>query len=88
MITLQSYAQTDPKWSQTVMKPGTLTLGQAGCLVTSCAMCLSNFGITVTPGDLCTQLSSRKGFDVNSMLSLNVPCDISLIYAQGLQLSH
>lgn len=76
MITLTPYSQEDPKWSQTIMKPGTLTLGQAGCLVTSCAICLSNFAITVTPGDLCTQLSSRKGFDTNSMMSLNVPGDI------------
>jgi len=76
MIILTPFSQEDPKWSQTVMKPGSLTLGQAGCLVTCCAMSMSNFAITTNPGDLCTQLNSRKGFDVNSMLSLNVPGSI------------
>jgi len=76
MINLNAYKQGDSKWSQTVMKPGTLNLGQAGCLVTSCAMALSNFAITVTPGELCEKLSAISGFDQYSNLILNKPAQL------------
>lgn len=79
MINLVPFKQGDPKWSQTVMKPGTLNLGQAGCLVTSCAMALSNYmiknenGEPINPGELCEKMNNKGGFDTGSFMVLDTP---------------
>ncbi|MGC9361066.1 MAG: C39 family peptidase, partial [Anaerolineae bacterium] len=56
---LPPYAQTDPRWSDTVMQVCALTIGEAGCALTSAAMVFGYYGATRNP----PQLSDCLGDD-------------------------
>ena len=83
MITLPSYSQLDSKWSQTKMQPSGYTLGEEGCLVTSAAMAFANFGINVTPDELCNKLNVAGGFDGTGMMNLKT---METIYSSIMEL--
>lgn len=73
-IPLPLYNQGDPTWAfkklgNAVDANGNpLLMWSHGCYVTSVAMLLANFGVNVTPGELCDKLNSVNGFDAGGQL--------------------
>lgn len=67
-LNISLYAQYDPRWANVELAPG-ITMAQDGCLVTSIAMGLSNYGINVLPGDLCQKFKAVGGFNSDGSLS-------------------
>ena len=68
----RSWKQYDSRWAGMYMSPGTDTLNESGCLVTSIAILMVHSGSAdeygVDPGKLCTYLSNNGGFTSNSEL--------------------
>ena len=68
----RSWKQYDSRWAGVYMSPGTDTLNESGCLVTSIAILMVHSGSAdeygVDPGKLCTYLSNNGGFTSNSEL--------------------
>ena len=66
----RSWKQYDSRWAGMYMSPGTDTLNESGCLVTSIAILMVHSGSAdeygVDPGKLCTYLSNNGGFTSNS----------------------
>jgi len=67
MMRVANYNQADPRWASIVfatMPDGTpMTIRQWGCMFTSLADALLNYGIDINPGDLAAKIKSLKGFD-------------------------
>ncbi len=55
-------SQRDPRWQADLLGTGTLTLGQAGCLVSSAANWLAGQGVDTDPGRLNKWLTQNYGF--------------------------
>jgi len=64
------FGQKMPAWGNTVMTPGTSTLGKVGCAITSASIVLSKIVKKVyTPLDITQCVSSQNGFDSTSSIT-------------------
>lgn len=70
------FRQNDPRWAAKVMKPSPKDLGSMGCLVTSVASMLNQFGYTEDPGTVCDKLVAAGGFMPSGDLILNKVAEV------------
>jgi len=64
MRTFEPLSQNDPQWASTLLgKSITITLGQAGCLVTSYAVLSYYYGTPLSPFDINQKLKDAGLFD-------------------------
>ncbi len=63
MADLKQYSQRDPKWSAKLLGfDNSITIGTAGCLLTSMAMVCSVYGFTETPDTLNDKMKAVQGY--------------------------
>ena len=63
MADLKQYSQQDPQWSAKLLGfDNAITIGSAGCLLTSMAMVCSVYGFTETPDTLNNKMKAVQGF--------------------------
>lgn len=57
-----TFSQRDPKWKDEILGTGKLSIGQAGCLVTSVAAMLATWGEGINPYQLNEYLKTHHGY--------------------------
>ena len=62
MLNVPNYSQRNNAWASKKMAPSSLTLGQAGCLVTCVSMAVNNYAVNSDPGTACDALVKVNGF--------------------------
>lgn len=55
-------SQRDPHWADRPLGDGTVTIGQAGCLITCTAMAAQACGVDITPAELNAVLRFGEGY--------------------------
>jgi len=60
---MQIYSQNDPKWKKKKLGFSGLTLGEAGCVVTSLCMVATHYGKDMNPDRLNEELKQKGGFE-------------------------
>ena len=63
-----AYSQRDNRWRAAKLGTGSLTIGQAGCLLTCASSVLSAFGTDLKPFALNAELIARQGFYQGNLL--------------------
>ncbi|HZC35111.1 MAG TPA: C39 family peptidase [Chthoniobacterales bacterium] len=61
-LNVPRFAQGDPRWAEDLLGPTESTMGSEGCAVSSAAMVLAYYGISVDPGALNTFLADHDGY--------------------------
>ncbi len=87
MANLQQYSQQDPKWSAKLLGfDHAITIGAAGCLLTSMAMVCSVYGFTETPDSLNDKMKAVQGFQGPLILPSSIPQALpGMVYANYIQ---
>ena len=87
MANLQQYSQQDPKWSAKLLGfDYAITIGAAGCLLTSMAMVCSVYGFTETPDSLNDKMKAVQGFQGPLILPSSIPQALpGMVYANYIQ---
>lgn len=62
MSDVVAFSQRDPRWAATSLGTGTLTIGQAGCLLSAVASMLATWGVSTDPARLNAQVLRTYGF--------------------------
>jgi hypothetical protein len=68
-LTVQPFAQSDPRWSEKFLGPTKETLGYMGCALTSVVMVLNYYGIKSNPGMFNQYLTTHSGYDDEGYLA-------------------
>lgn len=76
MFKTQNLYQNDEKWKNTQLGSGSETIGQWGCLLTSCTMMLNGIGYSETPETVNEKMKKSGGFQG----SLFIPSVLSYIW--------
>ncbi len=67
MMRVSNYNQADPRWGSNVFATAPdgeqMTIRRWGCMFTSLADALLNYGININPGDLAVRIQLAGGFD-------------------------
>lgn len=61
-LNVPRFAQADPRWAEDLLGPTNSTIGAEGCAVSSAAMVLAYYGVSVDPGVLNTFLTKNDGY--------------------------
>jgi Peptidase_C39 like family len=61
-LNVPRFAQGDPRWAEDLLGPTDSTIGAEGCAVSSAAMVLAYYGVSVDPGALNTFLADHDGY--------------------------
>jgi Peptidase C39 family len=62
VLSVQRFAQDDPRWADDELGPASSTMGEEGCAVSSAAMVLAFYGQDVDPGRLNAFLTNCGGY--------------------------
>jgi hypothetical protein len=87
MADLKQYSQQDPKWNAKLLGlDHAITIGAAGCLLTSMAMVCSAYGFIETPDSLNDKMKAVQGFQGPLILPSSIPQALpGMIYANYIQ---
>lgn len=61
-LNVPRFAQGDPRWAEDLLGPTDSTIGNEGCAVSSAAMVLAFYGVSVDPGVLNAFLTKNDGY--------------------------
>lgn len=78
---MTAFSQRDPRWQDQQLGTGTLSIGQAGCLITCAASILADHGVGTDPGRLNDWLRANGGYVDGNLFVFNA------LTAYGLQLT-
>ncbi len=74
-VAVPTFAQTDPRWGADKLGPTESTLAAEGCALTSAAMALGFYGMTVDPKQLNRFLTENQGFTERGWLYWEVAAE-------------
>jgi len=68
-MNITSFSQRDPRWQAELLGTGPITIGRAGCLITSMASLLVDFGVPTDPHRLNLWLRSHGGYSAGTLFN-------------------